>query len=85
MPRTTINIDQSVLDELKERAHREQRSLGELVTRLLADALRRKPEKERAEFVWHSQKMGPKVDMSDWARVKELLFAEDDEQLGYRH
>jgi len=67
MPRTTVNIDASVLGQLKRRQHRERRPLSELVNQLLARAL---AETESSDEVarplrWTSRAMGPKVDLED--------------------
>jgi hypothetical protein len=74
MPRTTLDIDASVLAELKELQRREGRSLGELASELLARALRsRKPSPSR--FSWTTKPMAPRVDLED----KEAVHAALDE------
>jgi hypothetical protein len=39
MPRTTVDIDASVLRELKKRQVRERKTLGQLISELLAKAI----------------------------------------------
>ena len=39
MPRTTVDIDASVLRELKRRQERERKTLGQLISELLAKAM----------------------------------------------
>lgn len=76
MPRTTLNLDPSVLDELKERARREGRPLGEVASLLLAQALKTKPSKKKP-FAWKAEHMGtPRIDLSDWGKVWEFLDRE---------
>ncbi len=73
MPRTTLNIDRSVLDELRQEAEREERSLGELASELLAQALAQR-ERKRPEFVWFHRDLGPaRINLDDWAAVREFL------------
>ena len=78
MPRTTLNIDPHILGELRKRAHQEQRSLGDVVSELLGDALRERSDpKPREPFKWPSRDMGARIPMEDWSAVKEFLNAED--------
>lgn len=72
MPRTTIDIDKSVLLELKQRQQRENKSLGELASELLASAMASEPAPEdQPELVWKAAPMTATVDLTD----KEALFA----------
>lgn len=73
MPRTTIDIDATVLDELRARQRREGKTLGRLASELLATALHETAPEEGVEpFRWRSHRMGkPKVDLED----KEALWA----------
>lgn len=77
--RTTLNIDSPVLAELERlQQGREEktRSLGQLVSELLTEALtRRKSEvAESLGFEWISKPMGARVDLED----KESVYAELD-------
>ena len=72
MPRTTVDIDASVLRELKGIQRREHVSLGRLVSRLLAEALAGRHRSPRsADFRWIRRKMKPLVDLAD----KEAVYA----------
>jgi hypothetical protein len=70
MPRTTVDIDAQVLRDLKALQAREDRSLGELISELLAAALRNEPPSEPPPFAWHTAKMRSRVDLTD----KDAVF-----------
>ncbi len=77
--KTTLNIDSPVLAELErlQQGRKEKtRSLGQLVSELLTEALtRRKSEvAESLGFEWISKPMGARVDLED----KESVYAELD-------
>jgi hypothetical protein len=70
--RTTINIDDRILREIKSIQKREGRSLGAVISELLADALaRRRGSRARPPFRWTSRPMRCLVDLSD----KEVIYA----------
>lgn len=73
MPRTTIDIDATVLEELRARGRHEGKTLGRLASELLATAMHETaPEDDEEPFRWKSHRMGnPKVDLED----KEALWA----------
>ena len=76
--RTTIDIDDPILKDLKRLQRREGKSLGRLVSDLLARALaeeRRGAPPPAPEFRWISRPMGARVDLSD---KDALLDAMDD-------
>lgn len=75
--RTTIDIDASVLRELKRRQRREQKTLGVLVSELLARALA-EPEGHvpPPPLVWTTRDLRPRVDIDD----KDALWAALDER-----
>jgi hypothetical protein len=75
MPRTTIDIDASVLRDLKRRQHEEGRTLGELASELLADALAQGNAEDRP-LRWSSQPMGARVDLEDKEAVRRALEGE---------
>lgn len=79
--RTTIDVDGPVLRELKRLARNEKKTLGALVSELLADVLarRRKAPGAPARLAWHTTSGGLLVDLADQERLWELL---DAEQLG---
>lgn len=72
MPRTTLDIDDGVLRELKLRRDRERRSLGAIASELLARALR-ETESPSPPLQWRSQSMQARVDLDDrdavWAAL----------------
>lgn len=73
MPRTTLDIDASVLRELKERQKREGKSLGQLVSELLAASLRKDPDSAPAPFAWTSRSMQAKLDLEDKEALHRAL------------
>jgi hypothetical protein len=72
MPRTTVNIDSAVLSRLKERKRREGKTLGQLISELLARALREDAPVPR-ELNWTSRPMGARVDLEDKEAVRRAL------------
>lgn len=75
MPRTTVDLDPSVLRDLKRRAKREGKSLGTLISQILAPVL---TEGSRARspstLRWHAAPMGPpNVDLEDKEAVRRAL------------
>ena len=72
MPRTTVDIDGPVLEDLKRIQKLEGKSLGRTASNLLAEAIsryggeRKKPEK----FDWISRPMKARVDLSDKEAVR---------------
>jgi hypothetical protein len=79
MARTTLDIDTPLLEELKRIQKREKKSLGALVSCLLAEALARRSRgrRIRRQFRWVSRPMGARVDISD----KDALYAALDERI----
>jgi hypothetical protein len=73
MPRTTIDIDPAVLRRLKERKRREGKTLGQLVSELLAGALRETDAPKPRELTWTSQAMGARVDLEDKEAMRRAL------------
>jgi len=74
MPRTTLNLDQSVIRELRERSAREHKSIGELASQLLAHKLSEKDEAPRGPFSWISHDLGkPAIDLEDKEALNSLL------------
>jgi hypothetical protein len=70
--RTTLDIEAPVLKDLRELQRREGGTLGELVSRLLAEALARRPRRRVAPTLeWTARPMGALVDLGD----KDVVFA----------
>lgn len=64
MPRTTVDIDASVLRELKKRQRRERRPLGQLISELLAKAIASEDDPPQ-RFTWVTKDLRPRVDLDD--------------------
>lgn len=74
MTRTTLNLDPSVLRELRERSTREHTSIGALASQLLARELREEGERRPRSFSWVSRNLGrPAVDLEDKEALNALL------------
>ncbi len=72
MPRTTLDIDATVLQELKRRQKREGKSLGRLASELLAVSLAADtPVDAPAALAWTTRPMSARVDLDD----KDALHA----------
>lgn len=73
--RTTINIDKPILEDIRRIQAKERKSLGEIVSELLADALalRRAKRQQPPRFEWTSQSMRPLVDLEDKEAVYSVL------------
>jgi hypothetical protein len=72
MPRTTVDIEGPVLQEVRALQKKEGRSMGKIISQLLAEALaQRKRPSEPAKLEWTSRPMRALVDISD----KEALYA----------
>ena len=75
--RTTIDIAEPILEELKRIKQRNGGTLGELVNGLLAEGLKqRRPEAASRELAWTGQPMRARADLEDKEAVYALL--EDD-------
>ncbi|CAN5754444.1 antitoxin VapB48 [soil metagenome] len=70
VPRTTVDIDAQVLRDLKDRQAREGKTLGELISELLAASLRAEPDAPVEPFIWSTTKMRARVDLTD----KDAVF-----------
>jgi hypothetical protein len=74
MPRTTIDIDASVLRELKRRQRREKKTLGQLASELLSRALADEHVDDALPpLKWTSTELGLKVDLEDKEAVWKIL------------
>ena len=77
MARTTVDIEASVLRELKRLQKREGKSLGQLISELVAAALAGEEEvpEESRPFQWTSRPMRARVDLEDKEAVRAALDA----------
>ena len=72
--RTTLDLDSSVLHQLKEYQRRGNKSLGQLVSELLAKALADvSATSEPAPLAWTVQSMQARVDLEDRDAVQRLV------------
>ena len=75
--RTTLDIDDPVLKQLRKRQKGSGKSLGQLVSELLARALAEsQPAQPRTDFRWVVRPMGALVDVGD----KDALYRALDER-----
>ena len=75
VPRTTLDLDGSVLRELRRRGEREHKSMGVVASELLAGALAdSEPAPEEADFRWTTADLGtPRVDLEDSDALLDTL------------
>lgn len=73
--RTTVDIDIPVLKQLKQLQQREGKSLGRIVSDLLALALaqQRKQVRKPPEFQWTSQEMEARIDLADSDAIYDAM------------
>ncbi len=73
--RTTIDIDDPILRELKRLQQRERKPLGRLVSDLLAQSLaqQRASAPQPPTFRWTSQPMAARIDLRDKDAVRDAL------------
>lgn len=74
--RTTIDIDDPILNDLKRLQQRNGKSLGRLVSDLLAQALAESQAAARQPapaFRWNSRPMKAKIDLADKHAVLDAM------------
>ena len=74
--RTTIDIDDPILRQLKDLQRQEGKSLGRLVSDLLASALEahaRGREADSESFDWTVREMGARYDLSSTSDLLDLM------------
>jgi hypothetical protein len=74
--RTTIDIADPILKEVKRLQQRENKPLGRLVSELLAQALasqRRKGGPPAPDWVWAAKAMGARIDLEDKSAVLDAM------------
>lgn len=79
MTRTTIRIQESLLDELKKRALKNRHSLTEEIHQLLMSALREQPPRKKIELpvFYGGTGVHPGIDITDTSSIIEMLDMED--------
>jgi hypothetical protein len=74
MPRTTLDLDGSVLSELRRRGRREGKSMGQVASELLARGMAEGASPAAPELHWRSAGLGePLVDLEDKEAVRAVL------------
>lgn len=74
--RTTIDIDDPILKDLKRLQRREGKSLGRLVSDLLAESLanqRADDSSSRPDFNWIARPMSARVELADKHAVLDAM------------
>jgi hypothetical protein len=76
--RTTINIDDPILKELKALQQKEGKPLGRLISDLLAQVIgeRKSPKRQIKSVVWVSKAMGARINLAD----NEALYTAMDKE-----
>ena len=76
--RTTVDIDDPVLKDLKKIQQKEGKSLGRLISDLLAQALgeRKSPKASAKPARWISKAMGARVDLADHEALNAAMKQE---------
>jgi hypothetical protein len=77
MSRTTIDLDPTVLRQLKARQRREGKTLGRLVSELLSTAMQADGDEPRppAPLAWSARSMRALVDLEDPEALRRALDA----------
>ncbi|MFN2569863.1 MAG: antitoxin [Candidatus Dormibacteria bacterium] len=75
MTRTTLDLDPSVIRNLRERSTREGKSMGRVASELLASLLAEpEPAPEPPPIPWIARDLGtPRVDLEDREAVRRIL------------
>jgi plasmid stability protein len=78
MPRTTLDLDATVLADLRRRAAAEGKSMGQVASERLAGSLRQEAPVEARPLNWATKDMGHfKIDLEDKNAVWRLLDNEE--------
>jgi len=74
MARTTLDLDASILEQLRRRAADERKSMGQVASERLAIGLREDAQGGVSRLRWPSKRMGkPRVDLEDKDAVWNAL------------
>lgn len=73
MPRTTLDLDETVLRAVKRLARETGKSIGEVVSELLAGVIGKPATHKTPKLRWKSQPMGARVDLEDKEAVYRIL------------
>lgn len=81
MPRTTFDLDATVLADLRHRAAAEGKSMGQVASELLAGGLSMEAPTKPRPLNWARKDMGPfKIDLEDKEAVWNLIDREEVER-----
>ncbi len=74
MTRTTLDIDPSILEQLRRRAASERKSMGQVASERLAASLGEGAPKKRSRLLWQVKRMGkPLVELEDKDALWKVL------------
>jgi hypothetical protein len=74
MARTTVDIETPILEEIKKFQKKDGRSLGRIISQLLAEALgNRKAKTKNLQLKWTSRPMKALIDLSDKETMYRIL------------
>jgi plasmid stability protein len=83
VPRTTLDLDATILADLRRRAAAERKSMGQLASELLAGGLREEEPAQARPLSWATKEMGRfKIDLEDKEAIWNLLDREEIERGG---
>lgn len=71
--RTTIDLDDDILRALKRRQREERKTLGQLASELLAQALAAAEPPPNVDIRWSTADLRPRVDLDDKDAVWAIL------------
>jgi plasmid stability protein len=77
MPRTTLDLDATVLTDLRRRAAAEGKSMGQVASELLADRMGEERSADARPLKWARKDMGFKIDLEDKDTLWNLLDREE--------
>jgi hypothetical protein len=77
--RTTVDIDDPILKELKRLQRRERKSLGRLVSDVLVQTLAqsRQAKSDEPSFVWIAKPMSARIDLCDKHALLDAMDAQE--------
>ena len=74
MSRTTIDLDPTVLRELRRRGSREGKSMGQVASEMLTRAIAERGDLPAPDFTWTASDLGPpRIDLEDPEAVRRAL------------
>jgi len=75
--RTTLDLDSSVLSQLRDRQRQDNKTLGQVASELLAKALAdTATSRDPVPLAWTAHSMRARVDLEDCDAVQRLLDAD---------